>query len=210
MRSGKLSRSLIERAAFEGLNSDGKPSGGIGEGACDEAGRREGRRRECRSLEKHVASAMKRICDGRFVLRRGVLLEHAPETSNPTTWVDSLAASPFGAFVISQHDWTGSVTRSTNYDELLVHDNFGVASVQTSPVRRAKPALRYLRAMLAQYDCPVDYIAVFPDRYCALDPALPEAILQCPELYHFMRTRLNRFCDSQSRFLDAHRIAAEM
>jgi hypothetical protein len=91
-----------------------------------------------------------------------------------------------------------------------VRDDFGVASVQTSPLRRAKPALRHLRAMLAQYECPVEYIAVFPDRYCALDPSLPEAILQRPELYHFMRTRLNRFCDSHARFLDVHMIVAQV
>jgi hypothetical protein len=210
MKSNKPSLSLIDRAAFDGAGLCGEPAGDMGKRARGEAARTEGRRRLCLSLAKHVASAMKPVCDNKFVIRRGVILEHAPNTSNPTTWVDCLAASPFGVFVINQYDWAGSVTRSTNHDELLVRDDFGVALVQTSPLRRAKPALRYLRAMLAQYGCPVEYIAVFPDRYCTLDPALPEAILQHPELYHFMRTRLNRFCDSQSRFLDVHMIVAQM
>lgn len=177
-------QSHIDNVAFDAAGLSRESVSNLRKRAGDEPARMAARRRSCLSLAKHVASAMKSVCDCKFVVRRGVVLEHAPATSNPTTWVDCLAASPFGVFVVNQYDWTGCVTRSTNHDELLVRDDFGVTSVQTSPLRRAKPALRYLRAMLAQHECPVEYIAVFPDRYCTLDPALPEAILQRPELYH--------------------------
>ncbi|MFP3553186.1 NERD domain-containing protein [Paraburkholderia sp. SIMBA_049] len=189
-------QSYIDTVAFDAAGLSRESASNLRKRVGDEAARMAARRRSCLSLGKHVAFAMKSVCDCKFVVRRGVVLEHAPETSDPTTWVDCLAASPFGVFVVNQYDRTGFVTRSTSHDELLVRDDFGVAPVQSSALRRAKPALRYLREMLAQYECPVEYIAVFPDRYCALDPALPEAILQRPELYHFMRTRLNRFCDS--------------
>jgi Nuclease-related domain len=210
MKSNKWSQLLLDRAAFGGADLSRKPAGDPGKRAGYETARTADRRRLCLSLAKHVASVMNSVCDTRFAVRLGVVLEHAPGTSNPTTWVDCLAASPFGVFVVNQYSWTGAVTRSGTDDELLVHDDFGVASVQTSPLRRAKPALRYLRAILDQYGCPVEYIAVFPEPYCALDPALPEAILQSPELYHFMRTRLNRFCDKQSSFVDVHRVVAQL
>jgi hypothetical protein len=48
----------------------------------------------------------------------------------------------------------------------LYATTFRVASVQPSALHRAKPALRYLRVMLAQCECPVECIAVFPDRCC--------------------------------------------
>jgi hypothetical protein len=136
MKSNKPSLSLIDRAAFDGAGLCGELAGDMGKRARGEAARTEGRRRLCLWLAKHVASAMKPVCDGKFVIRRGVVLEHAPNTSNPTTWVDCLAASPFGVFVNNQYNWAGSLTRSTNHDELLVRDDFGVALVQTSPLQR--------------------------------------------------------------------------
>lgn len=168
------------------------------------------RRRSSLSLGKLIEPVLRAVCADRFILRRGVLLEHAPGTRNPTTWVDCLVVLPFGVFVVSHHHWVGSVTRSTNDEELIMRDRYGVASIQTSPSRRATPALRYLRATLDQYQCPVEYIAVFPDRYCTLDPALPGMVLQVSELYHFLRTRLSRFNDSRFRFLDVHRIVPEL
>jgi hypothetical protein len=62
--------------------------------------------------------------------------------------------------------------------------------------------------MLSPYQCPVECVAVFSDSQCVLDPALPENILQAMDLRHFMRTRLNRFCNSHSRYLDPERISA--
>ncbi|MFM0629619.1 nuclease-related domain-containing protein [Paraburkholderia xenovorans] len=168
------------------------------------------RRSLCLPLAKRVASVLKAMSDGAFVVRRGVILAHAPGTLNPVTWVDCLAVAPFGVFVIDQYDWMGTVKRSMNDDELLVRKDSGVVSVRTSPLRRAKPALRYLRPIVGEYNCPVGCLAVFADLYCALDPTLPESILQGSELHHFMRTRLNRFRDSHSRYLDSKIIATHL
>ncbi|MFM0498148.1 NERD domain-containing protein [Paraburkholderia caledonica] len=168
------------------------------------------RRRLSLPLSKTVTALLRTMSHRAFVVRRGVMLEHAPGTRNPMTWVDCLAVTEFGAFVIDRYDWRGTVKRSLNDDELLVHDKVGVVSVQTSPLRRAKPALRHLRALLAEYDCPVESIASFASSHCALDPALPEAILYPCELHHFMRTRLNRFRASHLQHLDPVRLAAHL
>ncbi|MGY6129484.1 NERD domain-containing protein (plasmid) [Paraburkholderia strydomiana] len=168
------------------------------------------RRRLSLALSKSVAALLRTMSDRAFVVRRGVMLEHAPGTRNPMTWVDCLAVTGFGSFVIGRYDWTGTVKRSLNDDELLVHDRVGVVSVQTSPLRRAKPAVRHLHALLAEYGCPVESIAVFASSQCVLDPALPEAILYPSELHHFMRTRLNRFRASHLQHLDAVRLAAHL
>ncbi|MDR6207787.1 nuclease-related domain-containing protein [Paraburkholderia graminis] len=178
------------------------------------AGDRDGwmahRRRLSLPLSKTLAALLRTMSDRAFVVRRGVMLEHAPGTRNPVTWVDCLAVTEFGVFVIDRYDWTGTVKRSLDDDELLVHDKVGVVSVQTSPLRRAKPALRHLRAILAEYDCPVQSVAIFAPSHCALDPALPEAILYPSELLHFMRTRLNRFRASHLQHLDPVRLAAHL
>ncbi|MFL9865261.1 nuclease-related domain-containing protein [Paraburkholderia fungorum] len=157
-------------------------------------------------LTKNVAAVLRAMSDRALVVRRGVIIEHAPGTCNPMTWIDCLAVTEFGAFVIDRYDWTGTVRRSINEDEVLVHEKLGVVSVQTSPLRRAKPALRHLRGLLAEYGCPVECIAVFAASHCALDPKLPETILQASELHHFMRTRMNRFRDNHRQYLDSERI----
>lgn len=172
-------------------------------------GRDEWMRRQRRlslPLAKNVAAVLRAMSDRAFVVRRGVIVEHAPGTRNPMTWIDCLTVTEFGAFVIDRYDWTGIVRRSISEDELLVHEKPGVVSVHTSPLRRVKPALRHLRGLLAEYGCPVECIAVFAASHCALDPTLPETILQASELHHFMRTRLNRYRDSPRRYLDSERI----
>lgn len=168
------------------------------------------RRLICYSLEKSIAPILMAVCDGQVSLRREVLLAHAPGTTNPTTWVHCLAITRFGVFVIEHYHWTGAVKPTNNDDELLVVDDFGVATVQTSPFRRAKPAVRYLRTLLSQYGCPIESVAIFADSGCRLHPTLPDAVLKLPELYHFLRTRLNRFRATHSRYLELQAIVAQL
>lgn len=168
------------------------------------------RRLICHSLEKKIAPILMAVCDGTVSLRREVLLTHAPGTTNPTTWVHSLAITRFGVFVIEHYDWKGAVKPTNNDDELLVVDDFGVATVQTSPFRRAKPAVRCLRTLLSQYGCPVESIAIYADSGCRLHPTVPDSVLKLPELYHFLRTRLNGFRASHSRYLDLQAIVAQI
>ena len=168
------------------------------------------RRLICYSLEKEIAPTLMAVCEGKLSLRREVLLTHAPGTTNPTTWVHCLAITRFGVFVIDRYQWTGAVKPTNNEDELLVVDDFGVATVQTSPLRRAKPAVRYLRTLLSQYECPIESVAICADSGCRLHPTLPDAVLKLPELYHFLRTRLNRFRATHSRYLDLQAIVAQL
>ncbi len=177
---------------------------------CERAGWMAQRRRLCSPLAKHVASVLKVMTDSAFVVRRGVVLEHAPGTRNPVTWIDCLAVCAYGAFAIDRYDWMGTVKSSMNADELLLHERPGVVSVQTSPSRRAKPALRHLRMILGAYNCPVESIAVFSASHCVLDPALPETILQAAELHHFMRTRLKHYRETHSRYLDSDSLSAHL
>ncbi|MEX3900105.1 nuclease-related domain-containing protein [Paraburkholderia sp. BR10954] len=162
------------------------------------------------SLSRGVSAVLRTLCNRPFVVRRGVLLEHAPGTRNPATWIDCLAATEFGVFIIDQYHWRGAVERSVDEDEVLIHERPGVVSVETSPLRRAKPALRHLRAVLTDYNCPVECIAVLEASQCAIDPTLPETILVLSELPHFMRSRLNRFRGSRLQYLDPQRIAAAL
>ncbi|MDR8401762.1 NERD domain-containing protein [Paraburkholderia sp. USG1] len=183
-----------------------EPAGDFTEPTGGRDGWVERQRRLSLPLTKNVAAVVRAMSDRAFVIRRGVIIEQAPGTRNPMTWIDCLAVTEFGAFVIDRYDWTGTVRRTINEDELLVHEKPGVVSVRTSPLRRAKPALRHLRGLLAEYGCPVECIAVFAASHCVLDPTLPETILQASEFHHFMRARLNRFRDSHRRYLDSERI----
>ncbi|AXF07081.1 NERD domain-containing protein [Paraburkholderia graminis] len=168
------------------------------------------RRHECSPLSGRIQSLLEAMTGDPCFVRRGVLLEHAPGTLNPVTWLDCLAVTPFGVFVVDQYDWTGTVTRSSSEEEVVLHEKPGVVSIQTSPLRRAKPALRYLRSVVGHCGCPVESIAVFADSSCTLDPALPVNLLQAIELRHFMRSRLNQFRDSHARFAAAANIAANL
>ncbi|WP_243658197.1 NERD domain-containing protein [Paraburkholderia sp. BL9I2N2] len=210
MGKAKALFSPARENAFDIAVSPERPTTGSRRLDDDRAGWMAQRRRLCSPLAKRVSSVLRAMTDSAFVIRRGVLLEHAPGTRNPVTWVDCLAVSAFGAFAINRYDWMGTVRCSANADELLLHEKLGIVSVQTSPLRRAKPALRHLRVTLGAYNCPVECVAVFSALHCVLDPALPETILQEVELHHFMRTRLKRFREQHSQYLDTDRISAHL
>jgi hypothetical protein len=91
-----------------------------------------------------------------------------------------------------------------------VIDEVGGVTVHTSPLRRAKPAVRYLRSVLSQHQCPVESIAIFAEPDCSRHPTVPGAVLKLPELYHFLRTRLNRFRSMHSRYLDTAVISSHI
>ncbi|WP_250499823.1 nuclease-related domain-containing protein [Caballeronia sp. GAWG1-5s-s] len=170
----------------------------------------ESRQRVSRSLLMRIAPIFQHACDGRAHVRHSIELEHAPGTKNPTTHVDCLAITPFGVFVVNHFHWTGLVKPGTNEDELAVVDDRGDVTIQTSPLRRAKPAVRHLRLVLSQHDCPVESIAVFGGRGCSLHPTVPESVLVLSDLHYFVRTRLNRFRAMHRRYLDADNLASRI
>jgi len=159
-------------------------------------------------LITRIAPAFERACDGRVHLRHSLEFEHAPGTKNPTTLVHCLAITPFGVFVVNHFDWTGSIKPGTNEDALTVVDDFGGVTVHTSPLRRAKPAVRYLRSVLSRHECPVESIAIFAEERSSLHPTVPDDVLTLQDLHYFLRIRLNRFRATQGRYLDPDNLAS--
>ncbi len=164
------------------------------------------RRRVCRWLRRRIAPIFGCVCESQVHFREDVILEHAPGTANATTLVHCLALTPFGVFVVNYYDWRGEVRPGTNDDELLVIDDLGGVTVHTSPLRRAKPALRYLRSVLSQHDCPVESIAIFSEAECRLHPTAPDGVLALSDLHYFLRLRLLNFRATHTRYLDAARL----
>jgi len=164
------------------------------------------RRRVCRWLRRRIAPIFGRVCESQVRFREDVILAHAPGTANATTLVHCLAVTPFGVFVVNYYDWRGEVRPGTNEDELLVIDDLGGVTVHTSPLRRAKPALRYLRSVLSQHDCPVESIAIFAEAECRLHPTAPDGVLALSDLHYFLRLRLLNFRATHARYLDAARL----
>ena len=88
-------QSHIDNVAFDAASLSRESASNLRKRVGDEAARMAARRRSCLSLGKHVASAMKSVCDCKFVVRRGVVLEHVPQTS------DDLGGLPRGFSVRS-------------------------------------------------------------------------------------------------------------
>ncbi|WP_277187180.1 NERD domain-containing protein [Caballeronia sp. BR00000012568055] len=168
------------------------------------------RQRVSHSLLMRIAPVFQHAFDGRVHLRHAIELEHAPGTNNPITLVGCLAITPFGVFVVNHFAWTGLVKPGTNEDELLVVDDFGGVTVHTSPLRRAKPAVRHLRLVLSDHECPVESIAVLSEAECSLHPTVPDGVLMLSDLRYFLRTRLNRFRATHRRYLNADSVASQI
>ncbi len=124
--------------------------------------------------------------------------------------VHCLAITPFGVFVVNRYDWRGVIEPGINEDELAVVDELGGVTLHTSPLRRAKPAVRHLRLMLSQHECPVESIAIFAEARCNLHPTMPDGVMTLPDLHYFLRTRLNRFRATHRRFLDADNVVSHI
>jgi hypothetical protein len=141
-----------------------------------------------------------------YVLRERVILIHAPGTRFSTTKLDILVVSPLGAFVVTAMQLRGRVTPGPDAETLNVVNEEREAMVHTSPLRRQAAAVRCLRALLAQYACPVESLAIAANLPCVVHPLLPESILQADELYHYLRLHTIRFFTSRQRHVSVARV----
>ncbi len=57
---------------------------------------------------------------------------------------------------------------------------------------------------------PVESTAIFAEEGCSVHPAAPDVVLTLPELYYFLRTRLNRFRATHARYLDPRGVAIDI
>jgi hypothetical protein len=142
-----------------------------------------------------------------YVLRERVILIHAPGTRFPTTKLDILAVTPFGAFVVMAMQLRGHVAPGPDAETLSVINEEGEAMLRTSPLRRQAAAVRCLRSLLLQHACLVESLAVAATFPCALHPLLPESILEAEELYHYLRRHTIRFFSSRQRHVSVARVA---
>jgi hypothetical protein len=141
-----------------------------------------------------------------YVLRERVLLIHAPGTRCPTTKLDILAVTPFGAFVVMAMQLRGCVAPGPDAETLSVINEEGEALLCTSPIRRQAAAVRCLRSLLLPHACPVESLGVVATSPCVLHPLLPESILEAVELYHYLRLRTIRFFSSRQRHVSVARV----
>jgi hypothetical protein len=141
-----------------------------------------------------------------YVLRERMILIHAPGTRFPTTELDILVVSPFGAFVVMAMRFRGHVAPGPDGETLSVVNEEREAMLHTSPLRRQAAAVRCLRSLLLPHACPVENLAVAATLPCALHPLLPESILKADELYHYLRLRTIRFFSSRQRHVSVARV----
>lgn len=141
-----------------------------------------------------------------YVLRERMILIHAPGTRFPTTELDILVVSPFGAFVVMAMRLRGHVAPGPDAETLSVVNEEREAMLHTSPLRRQAAAVRCLRSLLLPHACPVENLAVAATLPCALHPLLPESILNADELYHYLRLRTIRFFSSRQRHVSVARV----
>jgi Nuclease-related domain len=157
------------------------------------------------SLSKAFRYALDRLCTNGYVLAERVILIHAPGTRFPTTELDLLVVTPFGVFVVTAVRHHGTVLPGPDLETLNVVDIHGETLIRTSPARRQASAIRCLRPLLGQHECPVQGLAVAVDLPCTLHPLLPESILEAPELYHWLRLRMIRFITNGQRHVNVRR-----
>ena len=158
------------------------------------------------SVSDTFRQALDRLGVDDYVLRERVILIHAPGTRFPTTKLDILVVSPFGAFVVKAMQLRGRVAPGPDAETLSVVNEEREARLHTSPLRRQAAAVRCLRSLLLQHACPVESLAVAATLPCALHPLLPESILEADELYHYLRLHTIRFFSSRQRLVSVVRV----
>ena len=158
------------------------------------------------SVSGTFRQALDRLGIDDYVLRERVILIHAPGTRFPTTKLDVLVVSPFGAFVVMAMQLRGRVAPGPDSETLSVVNEEREAMLHTSPLRRQASAVRCLRSLLLPHGCPVESLAVAATLPCALHPLLPESILEADELYHYLRLRTIRFFSSRQRHVSVARV----
>ena len=143
----------------------------------------------------HPTSVDRSTCDG----KRG-----------PVTRVDCVAVTQFGVFVVDSVDWIGIISPTFNDDTLSITEEGGVVTNRSCPVRRLEPAVMFLRALLEDFHCPVEGVAVFHRDDCIVNRSVPPSLVKPDELHHFFRVKLNRFINQRRHFVDIDGIGMQL
>lgn len=205
------------RFVSTGSWQSGEPGAGAGERKtiCDSSDQLNSKedRTDAEAVDAFVAGlhrALSPLCKDDYILRQKVSFEHAPGTRHSSTWVDSVAITSFGVFVIKRVGWQGTISLGAERDELHVVSRRGELTSRTCPLRRVKPVVRVLRALLVEHDCPVESVAIFSETDSVLCPTVSESLLKASELFHFLRIRLNRFVGAGRRPINLDAIARHL
>jgi hypothetical protein len=152
-------------------------------------------------VSEALREALQRLVMRDYVLIELAILIHAPGTRFPSSKLDYLAVTPFGAFDVMAMRFHGSVSPGRSRETVRV-DEEGETVYRTSPVRRQVATRRCLRFLLLAQACPVEAMAVPAFADCVLHPLLPESIMELHELYHYLRVRMIRFRSSGQRMIN--------
>ncbi|MFM0138650.1 NERD domain-containing protein [Caballeronia grimmiae] len=102
---------------------------------------------------------------------------------------DFVVVTGIGVFVISRMECDGFVSRGEDQHSLVVQDATGDIRRYRSPLRCTMAVVGFLRALFADFPCPIEALAVFDDERCTLARGLPTSIVTTEELEHFFRIR---------------------
>jgi hypothetical protein len=161
-------------------------------------------------LSQQLRSVLSPICREAYFIQQALTVQPAMGKREPVTRVDCVAVTQFGVFVVDSVDWIGIISPTFNDDTLSITEEGGVVSNRSCPVRRLEPAVVFLRALLEDFHCPVEGVAVFHRDDCIVNPSVPPSLLKPDELHHFFRVKLNRFINQRRHFVDIDGIGMQL
>ncbi|MFM0629617.1 hypothetical protein [Paraburkholderia xenovorans] len=112
--------------------------------------------------------------------------------AGPTIRADCVVLTDFGVFVIRHVQWSGHVSQGLDADSLHVVTEEGKRETYPSPLTYAAPAVHFLSALLAEFRCPVEIIAIIDNEMSEIGFSLSTSLLKLSEFHHFLRVRRER------------------
>jgi hypothetical protein len=112
--------------------------------------------------------------------------------AGPTVRADCVVLTDFGVFVIRHVQWSGRVSRGLDADSLHVVTDEGKRETYPCPLTYAAPAVHFLSALLAEFRCPIETVAIIDNEMSEVGWGLSTSLLKLSEFHHFLRVRRER------------------
>ncbi|MFL9865266.1 hypothetical protein PQR67_13910 [Paraburkholderia fungorum] len=126
-----------------------------------------------------------------------------------TITADCVVLTSFGVFIVRDVPCSGRVRRGSDANTVRIETATGESKIYACPVAQSAPAVHFLSALLADFRCPIETIAIIDDELCDLGFGVSTSMLKLSELHHFFRVRRERAWDGNQSF-DIHAIGERL
>ncbi|MFL9858124.1 hypothetical protein PQR72_20695 [Paraburkholderia madseniana] len=167
------------------------------------------RRRKFLEFSQKLHSILVPLSGERYAIYEELTVLTIDGFAGRTITADCVVLTSFGVFIVRDVPCSGRVRRGSDANTVRIETTTGESEIYACPVADSAPAVHFLSALLADFRCPIETIAIIDDELCDLGFGVSTSMLKLSELHHFFRVRRERAWTGNQSF-DIHAIGERL